>query len=122
MVLKTGDWEAYQKFLKSCELGFWPDRVRNEVQRVREDSNILHRVNRRNANFIGHILCIKCLLKHVIEGEIEGRIEVKRRRGRRRQKLLDELKEMRGYWKLKDEALDRTLWRTGFGSGCGLVV
>jgi len=30
--------------------------------------------------------------------------------------------EKRGYWKLKEEALDRTLWRTGFGGGCGLVV
>ena len=26
--------------------------------------------------------------------------------------LLDVLKEMRGYWKLKEEALDDTLWRT----------
>jgi len=122
MVLNTGHWEAYQKFLKSCELGFWPDRVRNKVQRVREDSNILHTVNRRKANWIGHILRRKCLLKHIFEGEIEGRIEVKRRRGRRRQKLLDELKEMRGYWKLRDEALVRTVWGTGFGSGCGPVV
>jgi hypothetical protein len=29
--------------------------------------------------------------------------------------LLDDLKEKRGYWKLKEEALDRTLWGTGFG-------
>ena len=28
----------------------------------------------------------------------------------------------RGYWKLKQEAVDRTLWRTGCGRGCGLVV
>ena len=33
--------------------------------------------------------------------------------GRRRKQLLDELKEMKGYCKLKEEALDRTLWRTG---------
>jgi len=63
-----------------------------------------------------------CLLKHVIEGEIEGRIDVKGRRGRRRQELLDELKEMRGYWKLKAAALDRSLWRTGFGSDSGPVM
>jgi hypothetical protein len=93
--------------------------VRNEVQRVREESNILHTVNRRKANWVGHILRRKCLLKHFIEGEIEGRIEVKGRRGRRRQELLDELKEMRGYWKLKEEALDRNVWRIGFGRGGG---
>jgi len=96
--------------------------VRDEVQRVRKDCNSLHTAKRRKANCIGHILRRKCFLKHVIEGEIEGRIEVKRRQGRRCQKLLDELKEMRGHWKSKYEALDRTLWRTGFGSGCGPVV
>jgi hypothetical protein len=41
------------------------------------------------------------LLKHVIEGKIEGRIEVTGRRARRRKKLLDDLKEKRGYWKLE---------------------
>jgi hypothetical protein len=29
---------------------------------------------------------------------------------------------MRAYYKLKEEALDHTLWRTGFGRGCGTVV
>jgi hypothetical protein len=101
---------------------FLADSVRNEVQRVGEESNIIHTVNRRQANWIGHILRRKCLRKHVIEGEIEGKIEVRGRRGRRRQELLDEVKEMTGYWKLKAEALYRTVWRTGFGSGCGTVV
>jgi len=55
------------------------------------------------------------LLKRVNEGKREERIGVTRRRGRRRKQLLDDLKEKRGYWKLKEEALDRTLWRTGFG-------
>jgi hypothetical protein len=32
---------------------------------------------------------------------------------------MDGLKETRGYWELKEEALDRTSWRTGFGRGCG---
>jgi hypothetical protein len=63
-----------------------------------------------------------CLLKHVIEGKLEGRIEMTRRWGRRRKHLLDDLKEKRRYWKLKEEALDRTLWRTRFGRGYGSVV
>jgi len=42
-----------------------------------------------------------CLLNYVIEGKIEGRIEVKGIRGRRRRQLLEDLKERRGYWKLK---------------------
>jgi len=43
-------------------------------------------------------------------------------RGRRRRKLLDDLKERRGYCHLKEEALDRTMWRAGFGRGLGRVV
>ena len=42
------------------------------------------------------------------------------RRGRRRKRLLDELKETRGYCKLKEQALDRIVWRSRFGRGCGL--
>jgi hypothetical protein len=63
-----------------------------------------------------------CLLKYVIEGKTEGRIEVTGRRGRRRKQLLDDLKEKREYWKMKEEALDRNLWRTRFGRGYGPVV
>jgi hypothetical protein len=37
------------------------------------------------------------------------------RRGRRSKQILDDLKKKRGCWKLKEEALDRTLWRTRFG-------
>jgi hypothetical protein len=44
------------------------------------------------------------------------------RRGRRRKQLLDDLKEKKIYWKLKEEALDRTLWRTRFERGYGPVV
>ena len=60
------------------------------------------------------------LLKQVIEGKMEGRIEMTGRRGRRRQQLLDDLEEKREC--LKEEALDRTPWRTCFGRGCGPVV
>jgi hypothetical protein len=44
------------------------------------------------------------------------------RRRRRRQQLLDRLKEARTYWKLKAEALHRAGWRTRFGRGYGPVV
>jgi len=37
------------------------------------------------------------------------------RRERRRKEVLDDLKEKREYWKLKEEVLDRIVWRTGFG-------
>jgi len=47
---------------------------------------------------------------------------MRRRRGRRRKQLLDDLNKRTGYWKMKAEALDRFVWRTGFGRGCGHVV
>jgi hypothetical protein len=98
--------------------------VRNEevLQRIKEGRNILHTINRRRADWIGDILRRNCVLKHVIEGKLEGRIKVIGRRGRRRKQLLDNPKETRGYWKLKEEILDRSLWGTCFGSGCGTVV
>jgi hypothetical protein len=67
-------------------------------------------------------LHINCLPQQVIEGKIKGRIEVRGRRGRRRRKLLDDLKERRGYSHLKEAALDHTMWRACFGRGFGPVV
>jgi hypothetical protein len=88
------------------------------LHRVKEDRNILHTIRRREGNWVGHILCRNCLLKHVIE----GKRDVTGRRRRRRVKQLDDLKEMRGYWILKYEVLDDTLWRNRFGRGCGPVA
>jgi hypothetical protein len=69
-----------------------------------------------------NIFFICMFLKHVIEGKLEGRIEMTGRRGRRRKQLQDDLKEKKIYWKLKEEALHRTLWRIRFGRGYGPVV
>jgi hypothetical protein len=67
--------------------------------------------------WIGQILRRNCLLKQVIEGKIKGEVEMIKRRGRRRKKLLDDLKDRRGYSHLKEEALDRAMWRNRFGGG-----
>jgi hypothetical protein len=48
---------------------------------------------------------------------MEERKEMTGRRGRRHKKLLDGLQETNGYRKLIEEAVDRHLWRTRFGSG-----
>jgi hypothetical protein len=47
--------------------------------------------------------------------KIDGRIEVKGRRDRRRDQLVDDLKEKIGYWKLA--ALDGAALRTCFARG-----
>ena len=98
--------------------------MRNEevLLRVKEQRNILHEISKRKTNSIGHILRRNYLLQRVIEGNMEGWIEVIGRRGTRRRRLLDDLKERRGYSHLKEEALDRTMWRARFGKGFGSVV
>jgi hypothetical protein len=84
--------------------------VRNEVLlQVNEQRNIIHEIRKLMANLIGYILRRNCLLKQVIEGKIKGEVEVTRRQGRRRKKLLDDLKDRRGYCHLKEEALDRNM-------------
>ena len=66
----------------------WTDDVRNEgvLLRVKGQTNILHEISKRKANWIGHILRRNCLLQRVIAGGIE----VKGRRRIRSRKLLDD--------------------------------
>jgi len=84
--------------------------------------NKFHAIGKGKDNCTGHNLRTNCLLQQVIEGKIKEGINVTRRRGRMRRKLLDDLTERRGYSHLKEEALDRTLWRACFGKGFGPVV
>jgi hypothetical protein len=102
----------------------WTHHVRNDdvLLRVKKQRNILHEIRKRKANWIGHILRRNCLLQRVTDGKIQGGIEVTGRQGRRRRKLLDDLKERSGYSHLKKEALDLTMWRARFGRGFGPVV
>jgi len=102
----------------------WTDHVRNGevLLRVKEQTNILHKISKWKANWIGHILDINCLLEQVTEGTVKGGIEVTGRRGKRCRKLLDDLKERRGYSHLKEEVLDCIMWRARFGRGFGSVV
>ena len=123
---------ADQKYLESFEMWYWrrmekiiwTDHVRNEevLLRVNGQRNILDEIRKRVANWIGHILRRNCILKQVIEGKIKGEMEVARRRGRRSKKLLDDLKDRRGYSNLKEEAIDRTMWMHRFGGGFRPVV
>jgi hypothetical protein len=90
--------------------------VRNEVLfRVNEQRNILYETRKRKGNWIDHILRRNCLLKQVIEGKIKEEMKVTRRRRRKK-------RDRRGYSHLKEETVDRTMWRNRFGRGFGPVV
>jgi hypothetical protein len=93
-------------------------RKESDIVILREANAHLHEIRKRKANWIGHILHRNCLLKQVIEGKIKGEMGVTRRH----RKLLDNLKDRRGYSHLKEEALDRTVWRNRFGGGFEPVV
>ena len=116
----------YQRMKTFGEITHDPIRCDTNLERHHEKCNyshyLLHEIRKRNANWIGHILRRNCLLQQVIEGKIKGRIEVTRRRGRRCKKLLDDLKDRRGYCQLKEGARDRTMWRNCFGRDFGPVV
>jgi ppGpp synthetase/RelA/SpoT-type nucleotidyltranferase len=51
------------------------------LNRVKKETNIVHKINRKKANWSGQMLRGNCLLKHVTEGKTE-----------------DEEEDVSGYW------------------------
>jgi hypothetical protein len=111
--------------------------IRHHITEDQYISKIFMRTNLDS----GNIFVMKCILRPTWKrlmglartctgtvsrasyGRIEGRIQVTWRRGIRRKYLPEyDLKQTRGHWKLKEEAPDGTLWRTGFGRDSGPVV
>jgi hypothetical protein len=78
---------------------------------VKEERNILLKIQQCKIDWIGHIWCGNCLLKYANDGMIEG----VGRRGRRHKDVLDNLEEKRRYQNLTDGTLDCTLWTVCFG-------
>ena len=82
----------------------WTDCVRNEgVMRSHEGERCPAYNKKRECNWIGHILHRNCLLKNFSVGERGGNREGKGRRGGRLQQLQD-IREERRYWELKEES------------------
>jgi hypothetical protein len=52
------------------------------IHRMKDATNVLYKIKRRNANWVGHILHRNDLLKHVMEGKIDEMIDVRGTRGR----------------------------------------
>ena len=81
------------------------------LPQVMEKQIILRKIKPRKFNWDDHILRGSCLLKHGIEGGIERM----GRRRRRHKQLLEDVKVKGRYWNRKEEALDRSRRRSGFG-------
>jgi hypothetical protein len=71
--------------------------------------NILQTIKRKKPRWICHVLHSNCLLEHVIEGKIEESIVVTGGQRRGHRQLQDDLKDKKGCWKFKEEALDLKL-------------
>jgi exonuclease III len=87
----------------------WKDKVSNVkvLERIGETRTLMDRIRIRKRNWIGHVLRGDSLLKDIIEGTVSG----ERKRGRKRIKMLDDLKKDSGYVYLKRLASDREEWR-----------
>jgi hypothetical protein len=81
-------------FWTGTEIISWTDDVKNEedLQTVKKEKHVLKKLKERRLTCVVTSYLGTCL-KHVTGGKIEGRIEMTGRRGRRRKKLQDGLKE-----------------------------
>ena len=77
---------------------------------VEEKRTLLSNILYRKANWINHILRRNCLLHDAVEGQMTEVNGV----GRRRTQLLDDLRNRRRYWDLKEEYEDRKRWKRQF--------
>ena len=104
---------CHTTYLASFEMFCWiriefslADTVKKlkRIYTVKEGRNIPHKMRRSKTNRLCYFLRRNWLLRHVFEGKIEGT----RRRGLRSKQLLEDLKEKRRHWNLKEEELDCT--------------
>ena len=75
-------------------------------------------IKRKKSKWIGHILRRKRLLKHITEGKIDGT----RRRERRYNQIIDDLKDITRCRNLKSETTYGTVWRTRYRGSCRPVL
>ena len=111
-------WEVREKYLEGFVMWYyrtmekisWTDRLGNEVLRtVKERRNILHTVDGRKANWIGHVLCSNCLLTTCYCRDDRGEY---RSEGKTCKKLVATRWPWgNGYWEVKEETLDGPLMK-----------
>ena len=87
----------------------WSEKVTNEqvIDRIGEKRTLLNNIGRRKVNWIGHNLRRNCLLRDATEGQMTGV-------GSRTTQLLDDIRNRRRYWELKEKVEDRKRWRRQF--------
>ena len=88
------------------------EKVTNEnvIERIDEKKTLLNNILRRKPN------CIRPILKrnYPLGNSIEGQMTEVKGVGRRRTQLLDDLRNIRRYCRLKEEVEDRKRWKRQF--------
>jgi hypothetical protein len=79
--------------------------IKISIINTKGGKDYLHKIRRKEAGWIGHILCWNFFLKHVLERMIEET----GKGPRRRKQTLDDFNETLRYWKLKEDILDCTV-------------
>ena len=115
-ILKKLEWKYLESFEIWCcrriEKIKLSEKVTYEqvLERLREDRELLNNILHRKVYWISHILRRNCLLHDAVGGHM---MEVKGI-GRRRTQPLDDFKNRRRYWELKEEAEDWNTWKRQF--------
>ena len=101
-----------RKYLESFEMWCWGRMEKIKWSEKVSNEQVLGRIGEKRTllNNILRITKRNCLLHDAIEGQMT---EVKGA-GKRRTQLLDDLRNRRRYWELKEEAEDRKRWRRQF--------
>ena len=88
------------------------EKITNEqiLENIGKKRTLLNNILRRKGNWIAHILRRNCLLHDAIDGDTTEMKGV----GRRRTQLLDDLRNRRKYWEIKDETEDRKTRKSQF--------
>ena len=87
----------------------WQDKIRNDevLTRIGQERELLKTIRHRKALWMGHALRKNGIVNDVLEGTVEGDVK----RGRRKTKFVDDLKEGKGYENMKRRAQNREVWR-----------
>lgn len=95
------------------------DKITNDevLRRVGENRILIREIRKRKGNWMGHIMRSNCLLLEMMEGVVEG----DKKRGRKRMKMIDLIKEKNSYVNLKKRAEEREEWRSFYKCSSDLL-
>ena len=108
MALEMRIWRKMQKIS-------WVEKISNEevMTRINESRKLWNIIQKRKARWLGHIMRGTTITSVALEGTVEG----EKRKGRKKVKMVDDIKKGRRYAEMKRHADNREGWRTQWCPG-----